>query len=253
MHHLITPKDDVLIVLSGNLIGVGVVDVIQLALFGAVNLHVFRQERIQAQNRILTVPHYLTIGVSPQQQVGHDRFPIGKAGHFRIWLPVENSIQRVVRCLFLSVISCHLEQVQGKLRHRLRKETHAGIHGCDLHGGFLIHLLAAVGSAEHKQSPGIPDVILDIWQCGSVPRIVESEPAHKAHCLLLLLQLCHLPVTCHHAQPVDVVAIFFAENVMHSETRDSFYEIPLLCHSHLQPSLPPSSSFGALCALPDVY
>ena len=64
MQNLIPFEDDVLVVLAGNFIGVGMVDVVQLAVFGTVYLHVLRKQRIQTQHTVLAVSDDLRIGVA---------------------------------------------------------------------------------------------------------------------------------------------------------------------------------------------
>ena len=75
MQDFIPPEDDVFIRFPRDFIRIGVVDVIQFSLLRPVDLHVFREKRIQAKDTVFTIPHYLRIGVAPQKQVCHDRFP----------------------------------------------------------------------------------------------------------------------------------------------------------------------------------
>ena len=64
MQHLIPFEDDVLVVFAGDFIGIGVVDVVQLSVFGSINLHIFRKQRIQTQHTVLAVSDDLRIGVA---------------------------------------------------------------------------------------------------------------------------------------------------------------------------------------------
>ena len=173
------------------------VDIIELALFRAVDLHVLGEERVEPQHVVPAVPHDLAVGVAPQEQVRHDRLPVGEAGHLRVRLPVEDLVQRMVRRLLLPVIVRSPVQMQRQLRHRIRQEPHAGIHGRDLHGGLFIHHLPAVGLAEHKQRPGVADIITDIRRFGSVPRIFESEPVQESHVLFLPPAIRQFRLFCH--------------------------------------------------------
>ena len=92
MENLIVAEVDILVLLTGNLIGVSVVDVINLPLLIPVGLHVLRQQRIQGQNVVLAIPDDLRVAVSPQEQMGHHRLPERKARHFRIGLPVQQFV-----------------------------------------------------------------------------------------------------------------------------------------------------------------
>ena len=180
----------------------------------------------------------------------HYSLPIGKAGHLRVGLPIKDFVQRMVVGFLLSIRFHHPIQMKRKLGDRFSQKPHAGVDRSNLHGGLLVHLLAAVGLTENKKRPGIPDVITHIRKIGSIPRIVKSEPVYKAHGLLSLLQICHLPVACRHAYTENGVAVFPVEDIVQGQIPDPLKKVPLLCHSHRQWFSPPSSNICAPCALP---
>ena len=92
MEHFVITEVDILVLLTGNLISVSVVDVIDLPLLIPVGLHILRQQRIQRQHVVLAIPDDLRVAVSPQEQMSHHRFPERKARHFRVWLPVQQFV-----------------------------------------------------------------------------------------------------------------------------------------------------------------
>ena len=101
MEDLVAPEQDILVLIAGDFVGIGMVDVIDLALLVPVHFHILRQQRIQAKDRVFPVSDDLRISIAVQQQMGHQRLPEGKARHLRIRLPVQELIQRMVcRTLF---------------------------------------------------------------------------------------------------------------------------------------------------------
>ena len=75
MEDLVPAEVEVFILLSRNFIRVGVVDIVELATLISVNFDILRQKRIQTQHRILAIPDDLCVGVAPEEQMGHQRFP----------------------------------------------------------------------------------------------------------------------------------------------------------------------------------
>ena len=63
-------ENNVLVMVAGDFIGVGVVGVKQFSVLCAVNLHVLPEQRIQPQDAILPVSHDLCVGVPPPGGVG---------------------------------------------------------------------------------------------------------------------------------------------------------------------------------------
>ena len=181
MENLIVAEVDILVLLAWYLIGVGVVDVINLALLIPVGLDIFREERIQRQHVVFPVPDDLRIAVAPQEQMGHHRLPEGKARHFRIRLPIQELVQRVVRCLLLGIHPIlHPVEMKRKPCHCLSQEPDAGIYGRDLHRALLIHLLAGVGFSEHKGLPGVADVVCDIRSIAGTAA-PQAQPLKHSH------------------------------------------------------------------------
>ena len=100
MEYLIPAKCDILVLFSRNLVRIGMIDIIQLALVRPVDLHILREQRIKPQHRVLTVPDHLGVGVAPKEEVRHHSLPEGEAGHLRVGLTIEDFVERMV-CRFL--------------------------------------------------------------------------------------------------------------------------------------------------------
>ncbi len=191
MENLIPAKVDVFVLLSRNFIRVCMVDIVEFTALVTIHLDIFWQKRIQPKHCVLTVPDNLRIGIAPEEQVGHQRFPEDKGCHFRIWLAIQNLVQRMIPCLFLvAVVVRHPVQVQRQGGNGFCQQTDTGIHSRDLHSSFLIHLLPGIGTAKHKGLPGIPDVIRDLRQTffrlfcfGRIPWVFKSHPFPESHIL----------------------------------------------------------------------
>lgn len=121
MEDFIGTEVDILPVFPWHFIRVGVINIIEVPRLIPVYLRIFREQRIQPQYGVLPIPDDLRIGVAPQEQVGHHSLPEGKAGHFRVWFPVEDFIKWMIQRLFLRIsIACISVQVQRQARHGLR-------------------------------------------------------------------------------------------------------------------------------------
>ena len=57
-----------------------------------------KRKRIQCNDFIFTVADDLRIGVAPQEQMRHERFPKHEGTHLRIRPIVEQSVERMVKC-----------------------------------------------------------------------------------------------------------------------------------------------------------
>ena len=189
MENLVPAEINILVLLSRNFIRVCVVDIIKLAALITVHFDIFRQKRIQPQHRVLAIPDDLCVGVAPEKQVSHQRFPEDKGCHLWVGLPIQNLVQRMIPRLFLvAVIVCHPVEMQRQCRNGLRQQTDTGVHGRDLHGSLLIHLLSGIGTAKHKGLPGITDVIRDLRQTffrlfcfGRIPWVLKPHPFPESH------------------------------------------------------------------------
>ena len=181
MEHLVVAEVDVLVFLAGFLIGVSVVDIINLPFLITIGLDVFRQKRIQRHDVVSAVPDDLRVAVSPQEQMRHHRLPERKARHFRIGLPVQQLIQRMIHSAFLRIGAVlHPVQMQRKSCHRLGQKPDAGIDRRDLHGRFLIHPLAGIGPSEYKGLPRVADVIRHLRERRSIPW-ADAQPFKESH------------------------------------------------------------------------
>jgi hypothetical protein len=68
----------------------------------AVDRHTVWHERIESHDLAFAVPDDLRVGISPEEQVRHERFPENKGRHLRIRLIMQEHIQRMFDSLFLA-------------------------------------------------------------------------------------------------------------------------------------------------------
>ena len=109
--------------------------------------------------------------------MGHEGFPEHEGTHFRVWLVMEQQIQRVVDSLFLTAVLGVTVEVKGQASHGLCQDADAGIHRRHLHGAPLGDGLAGGGAAEEKGVGAPGGAVL-----GSVPRPEQTaEKAHRNH------------------------------------------------------------------------
>ena len=69
-----------------GIIGTELVLIVELTVFIPVNHHSVRHQRIQTDDLILAVADDLGIGIPPEEQVRHERFPERKGCHFWVRL-----------------------------------------------------------------------------------------------------------------------------------------------------------------------
>ena len=120
MKDLVPAEVEVFVLLTRNFIRVCVVDIVEFPALIPIHFDIFRQKRIQPQHGVLTVPDDLCVGVAPEEQVGHQRFPEDKRCHLRVRLAVQNLVQRMIPCLFLvAVVVGHPVEMQRQCRNGL--------------------------------------------------------------------------------------------------------------------------------------
>ncbi|EJX40219.1 hypothetical protein HMPREF1366_03083 [Enterococcus faecium ERV26] len=135
---------------SWRIVGADGVFVVELAVPVTVHRHSVRHQWVEGNDLALAVADDLGVGVSPQEKVGHERFPKHEGTHLRVRLIVQKQIQRMVDGLFLAAILLIAVEVERQSRHSLRQDTDAGIHRRHLHGGAFIHSLACRAAAKEK-------------------------------------------------------------------------------------------------------
>ena len=84
-----------LLILDG-FVRTAIVGVVKPPGFVSVHRHLVRHQGIQSNDLIFAVADDLCVGVAPQEQVRHERFPKHKGTHLRVWLIVEQVVERMV-------------------------------------------------------------------------------------------------------------------------------------------------------------
>ena len=77
-----------------------------------VDRHSVWHERVKPDDLAATVPDHLRIGIAPEEQVRHERFPEDEGCHFRIRLIMEQEIQWMIQRFFLAAFLVVLVQMK---------------------------------------------------------------------------------------------------------------------------------------------
>lgn len=93
--------------------------VIQSAILIPIHGHAIRHQRIQRNDLTFPVSDNLSVGIAPEEQVGHESFPKHKGTHFRIRLIVEKMVQRVIEGFLFPTILLVSVQMKRQTCHRL--------------------------------------------------------------------------------------------------------------------------------------
>ena len=134
--------------------------------------------------------------------MGHERLPEHEGTHFRVWLVMEQKIQRMVDGLLLAAVLGVAVEVEGQASHGLRQDADAGIHRRHLHGAPLGDSLAGGGAAEEKGVAAPGGAVL-----GSVPRTEKAaEKAHRNHAPSLKMGKRKAPTVSDRCFQIDVCA-----------------------------------------------
>ena len=164
----------------GRIVRTDRVFVVELAVPVTVHRHPVRHQRIEGNNLALAVADNLGIGVAPQEQVRHQRLPKYEGTHLRVWLVMQEQIQRMVKCFFLAAVLLIAVKVQRQTCHCFRQDADAGIHRRHLHGRPFIHSLARSASSEEKAVSAARSAVL-----GLIPG--TEKPGKETHLVITVL------------------------------------------------------------------
>ena len=127
-----------------------IIGVVQTAVFVSVHGHLIRHQRVQSYDLIFAVANDLCISVTPEEQMCHERFAEHERAHLRVWLIVEQAVERMVeRHCFATAVRVFIK-VQRQSCDSFRQDADAGIHGGHLHGRAFRYRLAGCRAAHEK-------------------------------------------------------------------------------------------------------
>ena len=75
MKNLVIPKIDILVVLSGVFIRVGLIVSEYFSIIISIDLHVFLKQRIETNDPVSAISDDLCIAITPEQELNHHHFP----------------------------------------------------------------------------------------------------------------------------------------------------------------------------------
>ena len=115
-----------------------------------IHRHAVRHERIERNDLAAPVADDLCVGIAPKQQMRHERFSERERGHFRVWLVMEQPVERMVDGLFLAASVVVLVEMQWQGCNGLSQNTDAGVYRRHLHGRAFIDGLPCSRPAKHE-------------------------------------------------------------------------------------------------------
>lgn len=124
------------------------IGVIQLSVLVPADRHLVRHQRIERNDLALAVAYDLRIGVVPQQEVRHKRFPEHEGTHLRVRLIVEQAVERMVERHCLAAAVRVFVEVQRQSCHSLGEDADAGVNRSHLHGTAFCYRFSG-GAATH--------------------------------------------------------------------------------------------------------
>ena len=122
--------------------------IVELAILVPVHTHLVGHQRIQGHDLALAVPDDLSIGIAPQEQVCHERFPEDEGTHLRIRLIMQNQVQRMVNSFFLAAVAVVSVNMKREPCDSFCQNTDAGVNRSHLHGTAFCYCFAR-GAAAH--------------------------------------------------------------------------------------------------------
>ena len=127
----------------------GGIGVNQLSRRITVHVHVVRQQRVEAHDAVLAGPDDLTVGVTPQEQVGHHGLAHDEGGHFLVGFIMQEPVQRMI-CRFPAAAVCFLIDGQRQGGDGLRDDPYTSVYCRNLDRGLWVDGLAGPAGAEVK-------------------------------------------------------------------------------------------------------
>ena len=127
-----------------------IIGVVQPPALISVHRHLVRHQGIQSNDFIFAVADDLRVGIAPEEQMRHERFPEHEGTHLRVRLIMEQAVERMVERHCLAAAVGVFIEVQRQSRDSLRQDADAGIHGGHLHGRPFCHCFAG-GRAAHEK------------------------------------------------------------------------------------------------------
>ena len=112
--------------------------------------HSISHQRIESDDFTFAISYNLRIGISLKEKMRHQGLSEAKRCHFRIWLILNQSIQRMLDCLFFTTGVSVLINMDRQSCNGLRKNSDTGVDCSHLHGTSFVDGFARVASTEEK-------------------------------------------------------------------------------------------------------
>ncbi len=124
--------------------------IVEVTFIVTIHTHSIGHQWIESDDFTFAISYNLRIGVSVKEKMRHQGLSEDKRCHFRIWLIVNQSIQRMLDCLFFTTGVSVLINMDRQSCNGLRKNSDTGVDCSHLHGTSFIDGFARVASTEEK-------------------------------------------------------------------------------------------------------
>ena len=137
---------------SGREVVPNLILIVEVTFIVTIHTHLIDHQQIESDDFTFAISYNLRVGISIKEKMRHQSLSEDKGRHFRIWLIVNQSIQRMFDCLFfttrvsvLILINMDWQSCNGP-----RKNPDAGIDCSHLHGTSFIDGFVRVASTKEK-------------------------------------------------------------------------------------------------------
>ena len=124
--------------------------VVEVTFIVTIHTYSIGHQRIESDDFTFAISYNLRISISIKEKMRHQGLLEDKGCHFQIWLIVNQSIQRMIDCLFFTIGVSILINMDWQSCNGLRKTPDAGIDCSHLHGASFIDGFARVASTKEK-------------------------------------------------------------------------------------------------------
>ena len=124
--------------------------IVEVTFIVTIHTHSINHQRIESDDFTFAISYNLRVGISIKEKMRHQGLAEDKGCHFRLWLIVNQSIQRMFDCLFFTTGVSILINMDWQSCNGLRKNSDTGVDCSHLHGTSFVDGFARVASIEEK-------------------------------------------------------------------------------------------------------
>ena len=135
---------------SGREVVPNLILIVEVTFIVTIHTHSIDHQQIESDDFTFAISYNLRVGISIKEKMRHQSLSEDKGRHFWIWLIVNQSIQRMLDCLFFTTGVSILINMDRQSCNGIRKNSDTGVDCSHLHGTSFIDGFARVASAKEK-------------------------------------------------------------------------------------------------------